>query len=169
MNTDPFLVITDSVKPPIGLSAIDFLKSSPGRSLNRTYELLSDHTEATHLPKYKNHFLCQGAAVGLDAENKIVHFYSDKNLKFAGFLTGQSGDGLEASLKTRGSLLLEVPGATSEDIGRDVFCSSPDMFSLRPRGAKIGKIRYVNEHGMSLVFFKQPDDPRPEYLHTNIR
>ena len=169
MNTDPYLILTDNVKPPIGLNAIDFLKGSPGRSLTRTFELLTDHDEATHLPKYNNHFLCHGAACGLDHENKIVHFYSDQGLRFAGFLTGQSGDGTEAALKTRGSVLLHVPGATPEDVGRDVFCSGPDAFSLSRKGDKIGKIRHVNEHGMCLVFFKQTDDPRPEYLGTNIR
>jgi hypothetical protein len=171
MNTaafvDPFLRTTDGIlHTPNCVHPFDFVQGKPGPSLIRTYEYIPDRKQID-LPKYKNQVLCKGSAVGLDQDDKIVHFFSGRGLRFAGFLEGQTID--RAALWARGSVVLDIEGADDKKHrGAKVYCSGPNEFSLdHKRGsAEIGKIRFVQD-GRSHVFFKQEDDKEPCYLIVN--
>lgn len=164
---DEFLRLTDGIThTPNCIPPFDFVQSQPRPSLIRVHEYIPDRKQ-TDLPKYTNMVLCQGAPCGLDQDNRVVHFYANRGLKFCGFLEGQTID--RAAIWVRGSVVLDIPGADdSKHRGCAVYCTSPTEFSLSAKrgAAEIGKIRFV-QNGRSHVFFKQEDDKAPCYLVVN--
>ena len=113
-------------------------------------------------PKYENHFMAQGAAIGLDQAGKIVHYYAGRGIRFAGFLIHQTLN--KAVIKSRGSAFLKLEGVSPEDRGQRVFCSAPNQFSLKPSSnddAEIGKIRFMERANFAAVAFKGENDSRP--------
>jgi hypothetical protein len=116
-------------------------------------------------PKYPDHVLKKGAAIGIDESGKACHF--QKAMKFIGFLEGQSET--KAGVWVRGSAGLWVIGATDADRGKPVYCLGPNEFSLEQvRGsAEIGAIRFV-QGNESFVFFRRHGDPKPLFLHVDV-
>ena len=160
---DPYLRKASDVKPPIGMTPLDYAKVSPARSLVRTFESIHD-SELKDFPKSRDHILAKGAAVGLDDSGVCSHFAP--GMKFVGLLEGQSDT--RAGVRTRGAVVLRIEGATDADRGRAVYCSGCNDFSLdKERGAEeVGKIRYV-QSGRVAVAFRRFDDDRP--LNLDIR
>jgi hypothetical protein len=157
---DHFLIHSKDVTPRLGCTFLDEMKLRGGQSLARKWESVQDAQEQ-QFKRDPLAFLCQGAAMGLsEKENIAVHYWAGRNLKFIGFLIGQAETG--AVIKTRGSVVLLVPGAIEGDRGRSVFCTAPNAFSLsRASGAaEIGQIRYV-QNGHCAVAFKRADDEKP--------
>lgn len=157
---DPFLRRTDSIRPRPGCTVFDEIKLQPGPTIPRTFEHVADQKQQ-QLPKCQDEILTPGAAVGLDEKNVIKHFYKDRNLRFVGFLAGQTE--LIASVKVRGSILLRLEGVKPEDRGKPVYCSGPNEFSLTPGNgaAEVGVVRYQERDNFAAVSFRRFDDERP--------
>lgn len=168
--SDPYLRTTDEIKlRVIGYSLFDNLMREGGPEFPRMMSC-GDYEQA-NFKKYENQRLAKGAAVALDENHKLVHFWPGRGLKFLGFVGGQSAE--DAGVRTRGRIDLYVEGVIEKHLGAKVYCSGPDDFHLNNRSgsACIGKIVYVYEHKPSwaLVYHKSWDDPRPEDLHVNFR
>jgi len=158
---DKYLRKTDGIKARPGFNSFDELKTQPSPSLLRSFEAVKDQEEKD-FPKYENHFMAQGAAIGLDQAGKIVHYYAGRGIRFAGFLIHQTLN--KAVIKSRGSAFLKLEGVSPEDRGQRVFCSAPNQFSLKPSSnddAEIGKIRFMERANFAAVAFKGENDSRP--------
>lgn len=156
-GNDPFLTLIKDIKPRPGFSPLDEYRMSPRKSISRAYEL-TDFSEQIQRKSQEGFILCCGAAVGLNSDGRICHFWPNIGLKFAGFLIA-SGDNCEVSIKTRGSVILSLPGAHPGD---SVFCFGPDSFSLTetPGSALIGKVRFC-QGDRAAVAFRRSNDTRP--------
>jgi len=160
---DNYLRHGSAIVPPIGMTPLDYAKVTPNRSLVRTFEMIHD-TEQKDYPKSREHILAKGAACGLDDAGRCSHY--QPGMKFVGFMEGQSD--IRAGIRTRGSVVLRIDGATDAYRGRPVYCSGCNSFTLeKQRGAvEIGRIRYV-QGGRAAVAFRRFDDDRP--LNLDIR
>lgn len=165
---DPYIVYAKDVKPRAGYSVLDEAKTMPRVSIARTYETIAGEEQGI-FKRDPSTVLCPGAAIGRHRQTKtITHFSAGEDLDFLGFLIA-NGD-KETAVRVRGSALLLIPDLTSEDIGRPVYCTGPNEFSLeKSRGAAcIGGIRYI-EGRRAAVFFKRFDDERPLDLNIGVR
>lgn len=162
-SSDPYLRHASDLKPPLGMSASDFARMTPGPSLARTFEMTRDEEQKDY-PKSPKLILCRGAAIGLDESGTCTHMAP--GLKFLGFLESQNE--LRAGLRTRGSVLLTIPGATDKDRGKSICCDGPNSFSMgKKRGAaEIGKVRFV-QNGKAAIAFRRYNDDRP--LNLDVR
>lgn len=166
MKDDQYLRNVSEIKPPLGMTAYDFARVNPGPSLVRTYETVHGQEQGV-FPKSREHLLCKGAAVGIDESGRCCHFWPELDLRFVGFLE-QGCDETRAVVKTRGSVILKIEGATESDRGRAVYCLGPNSFTLAkvPGAAEIGKIRYVQGDRAAVAFRREGDD-RP--LNLDLR
>lgn len=168
--SDPYLRTTDEIKLRVlGLSLFDNLMREGGAEFPRMLSCAGYESE--HFKKYENQRLAKGAAVGIDENFKLAHFWLGRGLKFVGFLGDQSAE--EAGVRTRGTITLHIPGVKADDRGKKVYCLGPNEFSLSHKtgAAEIGKIVYVDEdlNESAHVFHKRFDDERPEDLTINRR
>lgn len=163
---DPFLRHIKDIKCPLGLTPHDAAKLQPGHSIARSFENIRDQ-EQKRYPKPDEYILSQGTACGLDDSENCVHFWAGRVPHFIGFLIGSSER--EATVKTRGSIVLKIEGATDADRGKPVYCSGPNTFSLEnsPGAAEIGRIRYVQDNSLAAVAFKRYDSEKP--LNLSMR
>jgi len=162
---DPFLRAAGDFKPRPGLSAHDIAMGTPGRLIQRNYELLAgDFQEARDFQKLPDEILCSGAAVGLDSQKRVRHFWSGRDLGWLGFLFSQSRD--LAVVILRGAAFLRLDGVRAGDEGRTVFVLGPNSFGLESRegAVAIGRVRFIERKDTASVFFKRPSDSRLENL-----
>ena len=106
--------------------------------------------------------MATGAAIAIDQDNKVVHYWPGRDLRFAGFLVAQTKD--RCQIQTRGSAFLKLEGVQPEDRGQRVYCNGPNSFSLKPSSitdAEIGKVRFMERVNYAAVAFKREDDSRP--------
>jgi hypothetical protein len=143
----------------LGLNPHEAARLQPGRSIPRTFELISD-TEQQEFAKPVDLILAKGAAVGLDEINECRHFWPGRGMRFLGFLVGQNEN--RAAVRTRASVVLKIKGARAEDRGAPVYAEGPNSFSLHKSAgaAEIGLVRFVQD-GQTTVAFKRADDLRP--------
>ena len=168
--SDPYLRTTDDIKlRVIGYSLFDNLMREGGPEIPRMMSC-GDYEQA-NFKKYENQRLAKGAAVALDENHKLVHFWPSRKLRFVGFLNAQNAE--EAGVRTRGTIVLHIPGVRTEHRGEKVYCSCPNDFHLDNRrgAAQIGSILYVDEdlNESAYVYHKRFDDERPEDLTLNYR
>jgi len=145
---------------------LDQARRSPGPSLVRVYEVTKDR-ETKVLRRDPDEILCKGAAAGED-EKGIVHHFTP-GLRFRGFIEGNS-DPDRVVLRTRGSLLLNIPGADdAKHRGAVVYVSGANRFSLvvEAGSEEAGRIRYVR--GNSALAFRATGDERPLDLNVATR
>ena len=159
MKNDPYLRHISDVDVPIGMTPHDAAKRTGGPSLVRTFEQLRDREQRVY-PKNQEYIFCKGASIGVDEDGQAFHFSQELDLRFVGFLLGDTGD--RAEVLTRGSVILKIEGATDADRGAVVFCTGVNSFTLRKekKAAEIGKIRYVQD-GKAAVAFRRQGDERP--------
>lgn len=155
---------TRDFTPPIGMSALDQAKRSPGVCLTRVYEMVKDRSQTT-LRKDPDEILASGAAVGIDDEEICRHL--QEGMAFKGFCLGQTED--RAVVQTRGSVILSIPGVTEGDRGKPVYATGPNSFSLRSSdgAVEIGAVRHVEENGRAAVAFRATGDSKP--LDLDVR
>lgn len=163
---DPFIRIAADIKCPMGMTPHDAAKLQPGKSIARTFEQVDD-TEQREYPTSSEMILAQGAAVGLDDDGIAVHFFPGRTNRFIGFLIGSNE--ARATVKSRGSIVLKIENATLKDIGKPIFCSGPNSFSLHKSAgaAEIGAIRHVEGNGLSSITFRPTGDKKP--LNLNVK
>lgn len=156
---DPFLLHISDIKCPLGMTAHDAAKMQPGPGIARTYEQIPD-SEQKEYPKSPDFILAAGMAVGVSESGECGHFWANQGQKFVGFLVGSNDR--RASVKTRGSIVLKLDGATEKDRGKPVYCTGPNSFSLKrsPGAAEIGIIRYV-QGNLAAVAFRRHDSDKP--------
>jgi len=154
--SEAYVINTRDIRPRPGCSALDEVQLSGRRSLLRTYEEIAESEEKTY-QRNPLTILCQGAALSTDCLGYPCHFEGGK---FLGFLLGNSEN--HVTVKTRGSVVLQIPGASDDDRGRGVYVTGANDFSLsKSHGAvEIGKIRFF-QNGRCAVAFKRTDDARP--------
>lgn len=130
-------------------------------SLTRTYELVQK-TEQKDFRRKPREFLTKGAAAGADSTGLVSHFWPNKGLVFAGFVIDNYLEVDKVCVKTRGSVVLRIPGSKETDRGKSVFTVGPDAFSLKesPGAIEIGKIRYCQGERCA-VAFRPTGDERP--------
>jgi len=162
-ENDKYLRHVNEIDTPLGMSAYDAVRLSPGPSLVRHYETI-DGAEQKDFKKNGDFVLAKGAAVGLDGGGDCCHFAP--GLKFVGFLEGNQNQG-RCGVRTRGSVILKVEGATEADRKAPVYVNGPNDFSLERQGgaAEIGRIRFVQD-GRAAVFFRSFNDNRPLILEV---
>lgn len=119
----------------------------------RTYEL-GDINEA---PILGGEVIYQGAAIGLEIASGYAHSLQTTD-KFIGFAEDHvdalnSSDGEKnIRIKRRGSVILELSGATITDVGKAIYATDDNTFTLSSGGdaVYIGQIsRY--ESGESVI------------------
>jgi len=161
-GNDPFLTLIKEIKPRPGFSPLDEYRMSPRKSITRSYELVN-FSEQIRRKSLEGVILCAGAGCGLNSVNQVCHYWPGLNLDWLGFLIA-IGD-IEVAVKTRGSVILNLPEARSGD---SVFCSGPDSFSLTetPGSAQIGKVRFC-QGNRAAVAFRRSGDERPLNLEIS--
>lgn len=164
--SDPFARNIKDIKCPLGLSPFDAAKLQPGPGISRTFEHVRDEEQKDY-PKQKDLILACGCAVGLDDNNNAQHFYAGRIQRFIGFLKGQTEN--TAAVKTRGSIILKIKGATTEDRGKPVYCIGPNEFSLKKTSgaAEIGAVRYSQGNSRVAVAFRRYDSNKPLNLRLD--
>lgn len=167
-GADPFLRHSSNFKTSPGMTPLDVAHRSPGPSLARVFEVTKDK-ETLVRRRDPEEILCKGAAAGQTSESEAVHHFAP-GLKFKGFVEG-CVDPDCVVLKSRGSVLLKVEGATYRDRGEPVFCHGPNSFTLvaEAGSAEVGRIRYLTESGQAAVCFRTHGDERPLDLDVRIR
>lgn len=167
-HPDPYLTLVRDISPRCGFTALDEFKSSTSfrRTIPRTWEIVS-FQEERRFQRDPETILCAGAALGVDRDGVIGHFWSvlaaDEALRqnFLGFLlaTGET----EIVVRTRGSILLSIPEVRESDCGQSVHVLEPNLFQLGKHGqaGEIGVVRYVERPGMAAVAFRRHGDLRP--------
>ena len=161
---DPYILFERDIVLRPGESSVDAARRIPRPSIHRVYEILASEAEQIRRKRIPGIILCPGAAVGINKDNHIGHFWPGRGLDFLGFLVAL-GDNREAAVQVRGSVVIKLPGAKPH---AKVYCSGPDSFSLipTPGSAEIGAIRFVQNDRAS-VFFKRAGDPRPLNLDVS--
>lgn len=157
--TDPFLRKAEDIKCPLGLTPFDAVRIQPGPGLARTFERVRDEEQRDY-SKQSDLILSCGCAVGLDDDGNVQHYYAGRVGRFVGFLLAQTAS--RATVRTRGSIVLKVEGATADDRGAAVYCISPNEFTIKKvRGAaEIGVVRY-EQGGRFAVAFRRYDSEKP--------
>ena len=163
LKEDYLILVSESQTTP-GANSFDVARAMPGKSLTRTFESIEDETQKD-FPKYSDHILARGAICGLDESGNVTHFAPGQ--RFVGILEGQTEK--RANVRVRGSVVVRVKGATSEDDrGKCVYCSDFISFTLQKESgaAEVGRIRFFQE-GRAAVAFKRIEDEKP--LNLKVR
>lgn len=163
---DPFVRPASEIPCRLGETPHDASKRMPGKSITRTFEHISD-SEQKDYPTSAEFILAQGCACGLDDLGNAVHFWPGRSSKFVGFILGTTTN--RVAVRSRGSIVLKLDGATLADTGKPVFCSGPNSFSLTksPGAAEIGRIRFIAGEGLASISFKRYDSEKPLNLKVN--
>jgi len=163
---DPFLRKPADIVAPVGMNKFDAAKLQPSKGTARTFEQIDD-TEQKEYPKSEEEILAQGMAVGMANNGHCCHYWPGRVEKFLGFLVGSNET--RATVKTRGSIVLKIDGATKQDRGKTVYCEGPNSFSLHKSAgaAEIGTIRHVEGNGQAAIAFRRFDSEKP--LSLNVK
>ena len=121
---------------------------------NRTYEL----GDINQVPVKGSSVIYQGAAVGGHSSGYARSLQSaDKFLGFADERIDNSGggDGVKtARVRKRGSILLDISGVALGDIGKSVYATDDNTFTLSDASSVyIGQISRIDSSGVALVEF----------------
>jgi hypothetical protein len=138
---------------PIGLSQCDYLSLHPGPSISRAYDTgVKRHTLI--FTRDPDELLAGGCAAGIDDVDLCRHISSAVSFQgFIGFVQ-KNLDGSKVAVTVQGAFLLGVPEATADDVGKSVYCSGPNSFSLSSRSAyEVGKILYLEKPGRAMTVF----------------
>lgn len=121
----------------------------------RTYEL----GDINELPVLGGEKIYQGSAVGASPENGYARSLQPDD-KFIGFAednidTINSSDGQKnVRVRKRGSIILEIAGASLSDVGKSVYATNDNSFTLSPTNAVyIGQISRFEFDDRVLVDF----------------
>ncbi len=121
---------------------------------NRIYEL----GDINQVPVKGSSIIYQGAAVGGHSSGYARSIANgDKFLGFADEHIDNSGggDGLKTvRVRKRGSILLDISGVALGDIGKSVYATDDNTFTLSDTNAVyIGQISRIDSSGVALVEF----------------
>lgn len=121
---------------------------------NRIYEL----GDINQVPVKGSSILYQGAAVGGHSSGYARSIANgDKFLGFADEHIDNSGggDGLKTvRVRKRGAILLDISGVALGDIGKSVYATDDNTFTLSDTNAVyIGQISRIDSSGVALVEF----------------
>ena len=121
----------------------------------RTYEL----GDINEIPVLGGEMIYQGSAVGISPENGYAKSLQPDD-KFVGFAedhlnANNSSDGQKnIRVRKRGSIILEVAGASLTDINKSVYATNDDSFTLSETNAVyIGQISRFEFDDRVLVDF----------------
>ncbi len=167
VQKDEFLRYMKNIPVIRGLSTEDAATKVPFRMLIRTKEIIEKEPFGyKKLPRDPETLLCAGAACGIDHDGIVRHCYPNiYDLKgFIGFVETNLGNG-KVSVWVRGAVILKIGGITSADVGKTVFCTGPNDFTLNGTtgGFAVGEVKFVQpdrEH-QACVEFKSYDDQKP--------
>lgn len=101
------------------------------KDIVRTYEL----GDINELPVLGGEIIYQGSAVGISLETGHAKIL-EKDDKFVGFAEGHvdasnSSDGQKnIRVRKKGSVILEIAGSSLTDIGKSVYATDDDSFTL---------------------------------------
>ncbi len=121
---------------------------------NRIYEL----GDINQVPVKGSSIIYQGAAVGGHSSGYARSIANgDKFLGFADEHIDNSGggDGLKTvRVRKRGAILLDISGVALGDIGKSVYATDDNTFTLSDTNAVyIGQISRIDSSGLALVEF----------------
>ena len=121
---------------------------------NRIYEL----GDINQVPVKGSSIIYQGAAVGGHSSGYARSIANgDKFLGFADEHIDNSGggDGLKTvRMRKRGAILLDISGVALGDIGKSVYATDDNTFTLSDTNAVyIGQISRIDSSGVALVEF----------------
>ena len=121
---------------------------------NRIYEL----GDINQVPVKGSSIIYQGAAVGGHSSGYARSIANgDKFLGFADEHIDNSGggDGLKTvRVRKRGAILLDISGVALGDIGKSVYATDDNTFTLSDTNAVyIGQISRIDSNGVALVEF----------------
>ncbi len=121
---------------------------------NRVYEL----GDINQVPVKGSSIIYQGAAVGGHSSGYARPIQNgDKFLGFADEKIDNSGggDGLKTvRVRKRGAILLDISGVALGDIGKSVYATDDNTFTLSDTNAVyIGQISRIDSSGVALVEF----------------
>ena len=121
---------------------------------NRIYEL----GDINQVPVKGSSIIYQGAAVGGNSSGYARSIANgDKFLGFADEHIDNSGggDGLKTvRVRKRGAILLDISGVALGDIGKSVYATDDNTFTLSDTNAVyIGQISRIDSSGVALVEF----------------
>ena len=123
------------------------------KDTNRTYEL----GNINELPVIGGAIIYQGAAVGSNASGYAQSLQtSDLFLGFAeDHCDNSAGSDGEKNIRVRrkGAVLLEIPEVTLADLGKSVYATDDNSFTLSSGYAYIGTISRIDSSGIALVEF----------------
>lgn len=164
-QVDLYLTDARTITPRIGLSVVDEFRNKPGRSIGRAYNTAA-RREERRLRRRPEELLAQGAAVGIDGGEYVRHIRPENGITgFRGFVLGNL-EGDKVLVCTRGAVGLHIPELTPEDVGKPVYSTGPNSFTLDPGagGVEAGVIqRIVTDAALptAVVAFKAADDRIP--------
>jgi len=155
-----------SVTPPLGMSALDHYRRTPGASLPRTFEMIRDNEERT-FQKSPDFFVTAGVVMGMGVDGLARPYEPGQTNEVLGILVGDTGNA--CTIKTRGSVILTLDGLDGLDHGKPVFVLGPDAFTLDGDlgGTEFGAIRYAESARRAAVAFRRSGDSRP--LSLDVR
>lgn len=126
----------------------------------RDYEL-GDHND---LPVIAGDIIFEGAAVGLNSGGYARPLVAGD--VFGGFALRQTDNALGAAgdkyvrVVTRGAIVLLVTGLTIDDVGKPVYASDDNTFTMTAGGnTQIGSVKRFIENGKGVVEFWVPRSP----------
>ena len=161
-----YVTPASSLIPPLGMSALDHYRRTPGSSLPRVYEQIRDREEKT-FPKDPDCFFTAGIAMGMAKDGLAWPYEPGKTPEFLGFLVADNG--ASCVVRSRGSVILPIAGLSGLDHRKPVFALAPDSFTLDADagGTQVGAVRYGENERRAAVAFRRSGDPRP--LSLDVR
>jgi len=124
------------------------------KDVTRVYEL----GDINELPVAAGELIYQGAVIGYNSSGYVRNLNNTDN--FAGFAEDHidNSTGLDGAkrirIRKRGSILLEITGITLTDLGRAVYATNNNSFTLSPTNAVyIGQISKIEDSGLAVVEF----------------
>ena len=124
------------------------------KDVTRVYEL----GDINELPVAAGELIYQGAVIGYNSSGYVRNLNVTDN--FAGFAEDHidNSTGLDGAkrirIRKRGSILLEITGITLTDLGRAVYATNNNSFTLSPTNAVyIGQISKIEDSGLAVVEF----------------
>ncbi len=124
------------------------------KDVSRVYEL----GDINELPVAAGELIYQGAVIGYNSSGYVRNLTISDN--FAGFAednidNSTGGDGAKKiRIRKKGSIILEIPNLVLTDLGRPVYATNNNSFTLFPTNAVyIGQISKIEAVGIALVEF----------------
>ena len=124
------------------------------KDVTRVYEL----GDINELPVAAGELIYQGAVIGYNSSGYVRNLNNTDN--FAGFAEDHidNSTGLDGAkrirIRKRGSILLEITGITLTDLGRAVYATNNNNFTLSPTNAVyVGQISKIEASGTAVVEF----------------